>query len=179
MSSNYKKLMQRREAQRFDSTRLYTPEPNKTGMPAEREWHHWCGLKQDLRYKAGGDGGIDVVLNLNLHGRPTEVFSDVKATQFHGRLHKMYLCVDPKDLDTEAIYVLAEAWAIDDRAKLMGWHWGWRVQQQTPSNELGSGPRHLLPQTELNHMDELRQILIGARHSTEAEWKRRQGCRST
>src|SRR5262245_35994876 len=171
---DYERHLRERERQNYPSTRRFTPEPNVIGMPAERIWHSWCGLKQDLRNKVGGDGGIDVVLTLNILGRPIEVLSDVKGSSFHGSPRKRYLVEAPENLDTEKLYVLAEVWADIRRAHLCGWHWGWRLGQQAPSNELGHGPRHLLPQTELHSMKRLREMFVSARHSTVAEWNAKQ-----
>src|SRR5947207_1390070 len=94
-----------RRAQRYASTRLWTPDPNLGGTKGERALADFFGGEPDLRNKVGGDHGIDleVLLKFNF-GDWFE--TDVKWANIPG-----YLLVDSEKISPRRIYVLASTLA--------------------------------------------------------------------
>jgi hypothetical protein len=168
--NTYDQRLRERDARCYRSTRLWTPEPNKVGMPAEKRWHEWNGLPMDLRDHKYGDGGIDVVLTIRTPTLgPREFVSDVKGTE----RRDPFLCECPTKIENGKIYVLSLVMVDLRRANLMGWHWGYTLKQSPLMDRFGNGPCYALRWSVMRSMNELQGMIISARHSTPADswWK--------
>lgn len=106
-----------RDAQQFQSTRLWRKSPNKPGCWGELALADFYGALPDLRNRPAGDRNVDIEALLEIDGTRRFVPHDAKASEIPG-----HLLVEVEKLLPGHIYVLARG--DDHGAVVLKWEWG-------------------------------------------------------
>lgn len=136
----YEQHAQERDAQRYASTRLWHPTPNKLGVRGERATTIVFEAEADTRNRPRGDGGIDLwVLLRTRDGGRRWFIVDAKASSYGDWLRGV-----PGEVDPDTIYVLVHIKG--DEETCVGWDIGARLISQTPIMLGDCGLSHVIKQ---------------------------------
>jgi hypothetical protein len=132
----FEEHLNERRNQRYASTRLWTPDPNKPGMIGERAVAKCLRAEPDMRNRPGGDGGIDIEALIRVSELDKRwIIINAKASPYGDWLRGSVGEVDP-----QTIYILVHVQGEDGTC--VGWHRGIHLLQ-APIHDLGHGPCHV------------------------------------